>query len=84
MTEKGKSTVLLEYSLKKLKLPTMLREYAALATVCQQDRSDYPTYFLRLTEREFLDREKRAAEQRTVMNSGRWISCGIRSGMAGG
>jgi len=33
MTEKDKSTVLLEYSLKKLKLPTMLREYAALATV---------------------------------------------------
>jgi DNA replication protein DnaC len=64
MTEKDKSTVLLEYSLKKLKLPTMLREYAALATVCQQDRSDYPTYLLRLTERELLDREKRAAERR--------------------
>jgi DNA replication protein DnaC len=64
MTEKDKSTVLLEYSLKKLKLPTMLREYAPLATVCQQDRSDYPTYLLRLTERELLDREKRAAERR--------------------
>ena len=64
MMEKDKSTVLLEYSLKRLKLPTMLREYAALATVCQQDRSDYPTYLLRLTERELLDREKRAAERR--------------------
>jgi DNA replication protein DnaC len=64
MTEKDKSTVLLEYSLKRLKLPTMLREYAALATVCQKDRSDYPTYLLRLTERELLDREKRAAERR--------------------
>jgi len=64
MTEKDKSTVLLEYSLKKLKLPNMLREYAALATVCQKDRSDYPTYLLRLTERELLDREKRAAERR--------------------
>jgi len=64
MTEKDKSTVLLEYSLKKLKLPTMLREYAALATICQKDRSDYPTYLLRLTERELLDREKRAAERR--------------------
>jgi len=64
MTEKDKSTVLLEYSLKKLRLPTMLREYAALATVCQKDRSDYPTYLLRLTERELLDREKRAAERR--------------------
>ncbi len=40
MTERDKSTVLLEYSLKKLKLPTMLREYAALAAVCQKDRSD--------------------------------------------
>ena len=64
MTEKDKSTVLLEYSLKRLKLPTMLREYAALATVCQKDRSDYPTYLLRLAERELLDREKRAAERR--------------------
>jgi DNA replication protein DnaC len=64
MMEKDKSTVLLEYSLKKLKLPTMLREYAPLATVCQKDRSDYPTYLLRLTERELLDREKRAAERR--------------------
>jgi len=64
MTEKDKSTVLLEFSLKKLKLPTMLREYAALATVCQKDRADYPTYLLRLAERELLDREKRAAERR--------------------
>ena len=31
MTEKDKSTVLLEYSLKKLKLPTVIQEYAALA-----------------------------------------------------
>ena len=64
MTEKDKSTVLLEHYLKKLKLPTMLREYAALATVCQKDRSDFPIYLLRLTERELLDREKRAAERR--------------------
>ena len=64
MTERDKSAVLLEYSLKKLKLPTMLREYAALATVCQKDRSDYPTYLLRLAERELLGREKRAAERR--------------------
>lgn len=56
MTEKDKSTVLLEHYLKKLKLPTMLREYAALATVCQKDRSDFPIYLMRLTERELLDR----------------------------
>jgi DNA replication protein DnaC len=64
MTEKDKSTVLLEYYLKKLKLPTMLREYAALAAVCRKDRSDFPVYLLRLAERELLDREKRAAERR--------------------
>jgi DNA replication protein DnaC len=64
MTEKDKSTVLLEYYLKKLKLPTVLREYAALAAVCRKDRSDFPAYLLRLAERELLDREKRAAERR--------------------
>ena len=36
MTEKDKSMVLLEYSLKRLKLPTMLREYTAVAAVCQK------------------------------------------------
>jgi len=64
MSEKDKPTVLLEYHLKKLRLPTMLREYGSMAAVCQKDRSDYPTYLLRLTERELLDREKRAAERR--------------------
>jgi len=64
MTERDKSTVLLEHYLKKLKLPTMLREYAAVASVCQKERSDFPTYLLRLAERELLDREKRAAERR--------------------
>ena len=64
MSEKDKPTVLLEYYLKKLRLPTMLREYGPMAAICQKDRSDYPTYLLRLTERELLDREKRAAERR--------------------
>jgi DNA replication protein DnaC len=32
--------------------------------VCRDDRSDYPTYLLRLAERELLDRERRAAERR--------------------
>src|SRR5262249_58089479 len=56
--------VLLEHYLKRLKLPTILREYARLATVCTQDRSDYATYLLRLVEREVIDREHRAAERR--------------------
>ena len=64
MSEKDKPTVLLEYYLKKLRLPAMLREYGPMAAICQKDRSDYPTYLLRLTERELLDREKRAAERR--------------------
>jgi DNA replication protein DnaC len=64
MSDKDKPTVLLDYYLKKLRLPTMLREYASMATVCQKDRTDFPTYLLRLTERELLDREKRAAERR--------------------
>ena len=64
MSKNDKPAVLLEYYLKKLKLPTFLREYAPLAAVCQKDRADYMTYLLRLTERELLDREKRAAERR--------------------
>ena len=59
-----KPTLLLEHHLKELKLPTMLREYAALAGVCSTDRGDYPTYLLRLCERELIDRERRAAERR--------------------
>jgi DNA replication protein DnaC len=64
MNEKDKPTVLLEYYLKKLKLPTMLREYASMAAICQKERTDFPTYLLRLAERELLDREGRAAERR--------------------
>jgi hypothetical protein len=56
MSEKDKPTVLLEYYLKKLRLPTMLREYASMGAVCQKDRTDFPTYLLRLAERELLDR----------------------------
>jgi DNA replication protein DnaC len=64
MSDKDRPTVLLEHYLKQLRLPTILREYAPLAVVCREDRSDFPTYLLRLAERELLDREKRAAERR--------------------
>ena len=60
----SKSTVLLKHYLKTLRLPTMGREYAKVATLCQADRADYPTYLLRLAEREVQDREVRAAERR--------------------
>ena len=39
-----KPNLLLEHQLKELKLPTMLREYAALACVCSSERSDYPIW----------------------------------------
>ena len=63
MTEK-RSTVLLDHYLKQLKLPTMLREYAPMAAACGKEGVDYATYLLRLTERELLDREQRAAQRR--------------------
>jgi len=60
----SKSTVLLEHHLKQLKLPTFLREYGTLAQGCARESVDYPTYLLRLAERELLDREARATERR--------------------
>lgn len=64
MKDQDKPTILLDYHLKRLRLPTMLREYTSMASVCRDEGSDYQTYLLRLTERELLDREKRAAERR--------------------
>ncbi len=61
---KPKTTLLLEHYLKQLRLPTVLREYAKLATVCQQERADYATFLLRLAEREVADREQRATQRR--------------------
>ena len=57
-------TLLLAHHLKALKLPTFLRDYASVAAVCAQDRSPYPAYLLRLSERELIDRERRATERR--------------------
>ena len=57
-------TLLLSHHLKALKLPTFLRDYASVAAVCAQDRSPYPAYLLRLSERELIDRERRATERR--------------------
>jgi len=57
-------TVLLDHYLKQLKLPSMLREYKAVAAACAQEGKDPIEFLLRLTERELLDREQRAAERR--------------------
>jgi len=64
MSSPTKATLLLEHHLKALKLPTVLREYASVAEACAKERVDYPGYLLRLTERELLDRERKAAERR--------------------
>jgi DNA replication protein DnaC len=61
---KDPSTLLLEHHLKVLKLPTFVRDYASVAAVCAQERSDYPSFLLRLAERELIERERRAAERR--------------------
>jgi DNA replication protein DnaC len=63
MTPK-KPVVLLEHYLKQLKLPTVLREYAKMAAICQAEKADYQTFLLRLAEQEIIDRERRAAERR--------------------
>jgi DNA replication protein DnaC len=61
---KEPSTLLLDHHLKALKLPTFQRDYASVGAVCSQERADYPTYLLRLAERELIDRERRASERR--------------------
>jgi hypothetical protein len=66
MDSSDKPTVLLEYYLKRLKLATMLKEYAAVAKLCGQERADYLIFLLRLVEREALRREQRAAERRIM------------------
>jgi DNA replication protein DnaC len=42
----------------------MLREFQSMAERCAQERTDYPTYLLRLAELELIDRDRRAAERR--------------------
>ncbi|MHC4406889.1 MAG: IS21-like element helper ATPase IstB [Planctomycetota bacterium] len=59
-----KATVLLEHHLKQLKLPTMLRDYASVASVCGQENASFETFLLRLCERELIDRQQRATERR--------------------
>lgn len=56
--------LLLEYYLKQLRLPAMLREYPKMAALCQTERAEYATFLLRLTEREVQERDTRAAARR--------------------
>jgi DNA replication protein DnaC len=64
MAKKNPPTVLLDHYLKQLKLPTMLRDYEAVARQCAKDGDDHTAFLLRLAERECIDREQRAAERR--------------------
>jgi DNA replication protein DnaC len=64
MNPEPPSTLLLRHHLKVLKLPTMLRDYAAVAAACGQERIDYAGFLLRLAERELLEREHKATERR--------------------
>src|SRR5271156_6794323 len=63
MNPEPPSTLLLRHHLKVLKLPTMLRDYAAVAAACGQERIDYAGFLLRLAERELLERERKATER---------------------
>jgi len=64
MSKERKSTVLLQHHLKQLKLPTMLKEYPLLAKSCSEEKCDYPTYLLRLCEKELAERQRRAMDRR--------------------
>lgn len=61
---KRKPTVLLEHCLKQLKLPTIHRDYAAVASICGRENASFETFLLRLCERELTERQQRAMERR--------------------
>jgi DNA replication protein DnaC len=56
--------VLLAHHLKKLRLPTIGREWEAVAAVSAKEGQDYGDFLLCLTERELIEREQRAAQRR--------------------
>lgn len=56
--------MLLRHHLKKLKLPTILRDYEKIARQCAEENVDFVAFLLRLVERELLEREGRMIERR--------------------
>ena len=56
--------ILLEHHLKRLKLPTFLREYEKLARQCAAEGLDHVRFLARLVELELIDRERRLVERR--------------------
>ncbi len=57
--------ILLEHHLKKLKLPTFLREYEKLARQCVADGLDHVQFLARLVEMEMIDCERRLVDRIT-------------------
>ncbi len=57
--------VLLAHHLKKLRLPTFLREHNKLARQCAAEGKDHVQYLLRLCELELIERERRMIERRS-------------------
>ncbi len=57
-------SVLLDHYLKLLKLPTMHREYKAIAAACAKEGLDHIDFLFTMVERELLEREQRAAQRR--------------------
>lgn len=56
--------ILLNHQLKKLKLPTILREYDKQARLCAAEGRDHVQFLARLIELELIDRERRMIERR--------------------
>jgi len=56
--------ILLRHHLRRLKLPTVLREHEKLARQCAAENVDHVRYLARLVELELLDREARMIERR--------------------
>ena len=56
--------LLLQHHLKKLRLPTVLRDYQKLARQCAAENVDHVVYLARLIELELIDREARMVERR--------------------
>ncbi|MBY6142384.1 IS21-like element helper ATPase IstB, partial [Leisingera daeponensis] len=56
--------ILLNHQLKKLKLPTILREYDKQARLCAAEARDHVRFLARLIELELIDRERRMIERR--------------------
>ena len=56
--------LLLQHHLKKLRLPTVLREHEKLARQCATGNVDHVRYLARLIELELIDREARMVDRR--------------------